>query len=220
MITLIIVGRCARDKSREAALAHMREVHGPMVYAPPPDAGPMPSAYAQNPVFDDEGALPAPWRGGRDFVTQVGFYDFAHLRAATATPYYLQRLRPDEANFVDPDSVNVVATRREHAQGAQGAARLFLFLKLRSGACFRAWPDDGAVIGREADVALPAPDGRLAPFDRVEIFSFADRAAARDFTRRRFAEIAAAAPPHVEAASSFALLADHLPAQQLKAGAA
>ena len=218
MITLFIYGRCARDKSRAAALDHMRRVHGPMVYAPPPDAGPMPSAYAQNHGFDDEGALPAPWRGARDFVTQVGFDDFAHLRAATSTPYYLERLRPDEANFVDPPSVRAAPTRPAHASGAQGAAVLFVVLKLRSEA--PAPPDDAAVVGRAADVALPGPEGRPAPFDRIERVFFADRAAGRDYARRRFAAYAEALAPHVEATQSFALLADHYSLERLKGDAA
>jgi hypothetical protein len=56
MIALLIVGRCAPDRSREAALAHMRDVQDPMVYAPPLDAGPTPRAYGQKSKFR------APWR--------------------------------------------------------------------------------------------------------------------------------------------------------------
>jgi mannose-6-phosphate isomerase-like protein (cupin superfamily) len=221
VIKLIIVGRCARDKTREAAHRHMRFVHGPMVYAPPPDAGPMPRYYAQNPAFDDDGALPPAWRAGRDFVTEVGFDDFAHLRAATSTPYYLDRLRPDESNFVDPSSVCAVATRQAHASGAEGATRLFVFLKRRCETAdlepaLAALADDAAVTGRAGDVALPAPDGRPSPFDSVERFSFADRAAALDFTRRKFASFAEALAPHLEAQESFAILADHHSVERLK----
>ena len=36
-IKLVIVGRFAQDKSPAAARLHFRAVHGPMVYAPPPD---------------------------------------------------------------------------------------------------------------------------------------------------------------------------------------
>ena len=227
LIKLIIVGRRAPDKTRQAAHLHMRVVHGPMVYAPPPGAGPMPGYYAQNPAFDDEGALPQAWRAERDFVTEVGFDDFPHLRAATSTPYYLTRLRPDEPNFVDPPSVRAVPTQAESASGAEGAeaARLFVFLKQRGDAAEFAralalargqWADHTAITAQASDVALTAPDGLPAPFDRVERLSFVNRAAALDFARRRFAAFAARLAPHVEPGESFALLADHYSVSRLR----
>ena len=229
VIKLVIVGRRAPDKTRQAAHRHMRRVHGPMVYAPPPNAGPMPSYYAQNPAFDDEGALPPAWRAERDFVTEVGFDDIAHLRAATSTPYYLDRLRPDEANFVDLPSVRAVPTRAESARGVEGpeVVRLFIFLKQRGEAAdfVRAlddardsWTDCASVTAQASDVALAAPDGRPAPFDRVERLSFADRATALDFARRRFAAFADRLASHVEPGDSFAVLADHYSVARLRAG--
>ena len=228
MIKLIIVGRGAPDKSREAAHRHMREVHGPMVYAPPPDAGAMPCYYAQNPAFDDEGVLPAPWRGQRDFVTEIGFDDIPHLKAATSTPYYLTQLRPDEPNFVDPPSVSAAPTREERRGGSETSrpARLFLFLTSRAGAgdlaraCALALEDlarDAAVAAWASDVALPAPDGRASPFERVERFSFPDRETALDFARRRFTGLAERLAPHVEADNSFAVFADHHSVARLRA---
>jgi hypothetical protein len=224
MIKLVIVGRFARNKTPEAARLHMRAVHGPMVYAPPPDAGPMPSRYAQNPAFDDDGALPAPWRAQADFVTEVGFDDFPHLGAATSTPYYLNRLRPDEPNFVDPASVRAVPTRQESVSGGQGGARLFLFLKFRGEAgllspALAALADDVAVTGRGSDVALPAPDGRRAAFDRVERLSFAARDFALDFARRKFEAFAQALAPHLETQDSFAVFADYYSVERLKGSA-
>ncbi len=221
MIKLVIVGRCARDKTREAAHRHMRDVHGPMVYAPPPDAGPTP-----NPAFDDDGALPPSWRANGDFVTEVGFDDFPHLSAATSTPYYLNKLRPNETNFVDPSSVRAVPTREDYPNGAGGAARLFLFVKRRGETAaferarrvaLEALAGDAAVTGRASDVALPASEGRQAPFDRVERLSFADRAAALDFAPRRFPAFAESLAPHLEAQESFAVFADHHPFERFTA---
>ena len=67
MIALLIVGVCAPDKSREAALAHMRDVQDPMVYAPPLDAGPTPRAYGQKSKFRAPGGpfFRATLKGGR-----------------------------------------------------------------------------------------------------------------------------------------------------------
>jgi hypothetical protein len=230
VIKLVIVGRCALDKTRQAAHRHMRDVHGPLVYAAPPEAGPMPCYYAQNPAFDDAGALPASWRAGRDFVTEVGFDDLPHLKAATSTPYYLNQLRPDESNFVDQSSVRAVATREERSSAADSdaGARLFVFLKRRgleadfARGCALAADEaiaDAAVTNWASDVALPAPEGRPTPFDRIERFSFANRDAALDFARRRFAAYAESLAPHIDAGESFAVFADHYSVERLKAGA-
>jgi hypothetical protein len=206
----------------------MRDVYGPMVYAPPPDAGPMRRRYAQNPAFDDDGALPPSWRAKGDFVTEVGFDNFPHLCAATSTPYYLNKLRPDETNFVDPSSVRAVPTREDYASGAEGAARLFLFRRRRDDAsaferarrvALERLADDAPVTGRGSGVALPAPEARQAPFDRVERLSFANRAAALDFARRRFSAFAESLAPHLKAQESFAIFADHHPVERLKADA-
>ena len=225
MIKLVIVGGCAADKTRDAAHRHMRTVHGPMVYDPPPDAGPMPSYYAQNPAFDDAGALPALWRGDRDFVTEVGFGDIGDLKAATSTPYSLDRLRPDEGNFVNQATVQAVATREETRSGSESpeAVRLFLFLKRRGSqdefgrrCALVERMVDGAVTARASDVALPVPDGREASFDRIERLSFADRAAALAFVQRSFAALVEPLAPCVETPGSFALLVDHYSVARLK----
>lgn len=227
MIKLVITGRGAAGKSREAAQRHMRAVHGPMVYAPPPDAGAMPSYYAQNPAIDDGGVLLEAWRSDRDFVTEIGFADVAHLKAATSTRYYLETLRPDESNFVDQTSVRAALTRPELRSGADGAeaARLFVFLKRGGdhGAFARERAEalsefaaDSAVIARACDAALPAPDGREAPFDVVERLSFATRESAFDFARRRFAALVRGLAPWIEPRMSFAVFADPHSVERLK----
>ncbi len=225
MIKLVITGRCAVGKSREAALRHMRAVHGPMVYAPPPDAGAMPSHYAQNPAIDDGGVLPESWRSDRNFVTEIGFADVAHLKAATSTPYYLETLRSDESNFVDQTSVGAVLTRPELRSADHGAeaARLFVFLKLRgdafaseSAAAFNELEADSAVIARARDGALPAPDGRQPAFDLIERLSFATHESAYDFARRRFAALADRLAPWIEPRLSFAVFADPHSVERLK----
>ena len=227
-IKLVIVGGRAPGKTREEAHRHMRAVHGPMVYAPPPDAGPMPSAYMQNPAFDDDGALPPAWRGARDFVTEIGFENFAHLAAATSTPYYLERLRPDEPHFVDLPSVRAAPTRAERSTGAQGveAARLFVFLKqtnasetLARALAHAHEAAEGAVNGAQSDVALPGPGGRAPPFDRVERLSFESRAAALAFARARFADFVAPLAPYIDPAQSFAVLAEPWSVARMKAHA-
>lgn len=222
MIKLLIFGRCAADKTRAAALSHMRAVHGPMVYDPPADAGAMPTTYGQNHALEDGDALPARWRGDCDFVTEIGFDKIADLKAATSTPYFLTQLRPDESNFVNQATVRAIPTRLEGISGTEGfePVRLFLFLKLKAPYIAQALDEQAsaaAVTARASHVALPSPDGRPAPFDRVERLSFASRAAAVDFVQSRFAALAEMLAPLVETPGSFALLADHYSVARLRA---
>lgn len=149
MMKFLFIGRRAAGTTRAAALRHLRDVHGRMVVLPPADAGPMPSDYVQNHVFD--GAYP-PTGGAygieRDLVTLFWFEDLEALRASTTTPYYLANLAPDEPRFVDRDSVAklrvVPHTRLE--PGADCPFKLFLVLSRRSDVATHRWLDGLAAL--------------------------------------------------------------------------
>lgn len=161
---LMILGRRARGITRAACHAHLRHVHGQMVVDPPKDAGAMPDGYVQNHVLDaalfaSEGRHAI----GRDLVTELWFADVAALRAATATPYYLGSLRPDEPNFVDDATVEKLPVRpRGVVEGPMdGPWKVFVVLG-PAGA-----PPDGLAALRECgglaalveNAVLPGPDG-------------------------------------------------------------
>ncbi|MEA1673417.1 EthD domain-containing protein [Nitrospirillum sp. BR 11163] len=171
-IKLLIAGRRCLTKSREQALAHLRTVHGPMVFSPPADAGAMPSRYEQNHVFHPSTESSGSWLADRDFVTEIWFNDFPHLAASISTPYYMTHLRPDEDNFVDQDTVLKSVVREEGKWGVTkpDAAKLFIFLKrspsisiavfnaARTGAMDDLRTQSQPLAGL-VNVALPGPGG-------------------------------------------------------------
>ncbi len=146
MVKLIITGRRRPGMTRAGLSHHLRHVHGPMVTAPPPDAGPMPTGYVQNHVRD--GAYPP---GGvqpgveRDFVTEVWFDTPDAARASVATPYYRSVLQPDEPRFVDLETVRrCFAVETTVKEGQATPHKAFLFWSVPPGlnpASFQqAWP--------------------------------------------------------------------------------
>jgi hypothetical protein len=88
----------------------MKDVHGALVLdyisQDPVNA---PRRYVQNHVFDGwygTGELgSSPLALNRDFMTEVWFSDPATAKASRETPFYLERLRDDEADMVDNKTV-------------------------------------------------------------------------------------------------------------------
>lgn len=130
MIKVFILARRAPGLTRQAAQAHLRDVHGRMVVLPPADAGALPAYYAQNHIVD--GGYPAgdgAHAVERDLVTEVNFESMPAMQAALATPYYLEKLGPDEPRFVhNPSVVRLNVVPQRIIEGARTSAKLFVFV--------------------------------------------------------------------------------------------
>ncbi|MEE3627717.1 EthD domain-containing protein [Nitrospirillum sp. BR 11752] len=228
-IKLLIAGRRCLTKSRDQALTHLRTVHGPMVFAPPADAGAMPSRYEQNHVFYPQADSSGPWLADRDFVTEVWFNDFGHLAASVSTPYYLSRLRPDEDNFVDQDTVLKSVVREEGKWGVTtpDAAKLFIFLKRSPSTDITAFDAarDSAVndlrtlsqpVAGLVNVALPGPGGAEPYADHVLEFWFPDQATALSAVGTAVLPTLDRLSPVLDTQRSFFVLADAYPVERLR----
>lgn len=107
---MMMFGRRAPGQTTAENRRHMKDVHGRLVLdyiaAEPQNA---PRKYVQNHgldgVFPGDEAAPPALRLGLDFVTQIWFEDLASLKASRETPFYFERLRPDEPRFVDVANV-------------------------------------------------------------------------------------------------------------------
>jgi len=110
-IKLMMFGRRSPGQTLAEHRHHMKDVHGRIVldYIAD-DPRNAPRKYAQNHgldgVFAADDAAPAALRLGLDFVTQLWFDDLGSVKASRETPFYQERLRPDEPRFVD--NANVV----------------------------------------------------------------------------------------------------------------
>ncbi len=128
MIKSLFLGRRAPGISRAACHAHLRDIHGPMVVCAPADAGPLPSDYTQNHVFD--GAYPAldgPHAIQRDLATEIWSGSLEQMRAAVSSPYYLANMKPDEPRFVDDTTVaKMRVDPRPVKGGVKGLFKLFV----------------------------------------------------------------------------------------------
>jgi hypothetical protein len=158
-IKLMIVARRAPGMSRSAAHKHLRDTHGPMVVCAPANAGPMPSGYVQNHVFD--GAYPAGEARRmieRDIVTELWFDTIDHMRASVTTPYYLTNLKPDEPCFVDDPTVErLVVDEAIVRDGPRGPDKLFVFAsKADRKDAFACLQNATAIVD---NTALPSPFG-------------------------------------------------------------
>ncbi|MDZ5645962.1 EthD domain-containing protein [Nitrospirillum sp. BR 11828] len=225
----MIAGRPCLTKSRDQALTHLRTVHGPMVFAPPADAGAMPSRYEQNHVFYPQADSSGRWLSDRDFVTEVWFNDFGHLAASVSTPYYLSRLRPDEDNFVDQDTVLKCVVREEGKWGVTkpDAAKLFIFLKRSPSANVAAFEAAWTSamndlqtrchpIAGLVNVALPGPGGAEPYADYALEFWFADQASALSAVENPVLPTLERLSPVLDTPRSFFLLADAYPVERLR----
>ena len=198
----MIVGRRRGGMTARELHAYMTDVHGPMVvdYIER-QPGAAPQCYVQNHVFDCAYRARAerhdPFALNRDFVTQVWFDNPARAEASLTTQFYLEKLRPDEARFVEQASV-VQMPVLEHELLAAGStaysSKTFVFLKRapsvpRDGflaACQRvtqALRDGSTVsasgIGRWLHNECVQRPGRDAPVDAIEEIWLASDAAAR-----------------------------------------
>lgn len=203
-LKLMVVGRRRPGTTLAEHRHHIRRVHGELVVqniaADPANA---PRRYVQNPVFDGTfraGAAGAadPFALNRDFVTQIWFPDLSSVGRARQSAFYLEKVKHDEDNFVDPASVVFMPVRERVITGAAALpnqrVKLFGFLQRSPGAA----PDDfrrtwgaapwaagggaGALRCVQND-ALPTPMGP-PPVDGIDELWFDEEAGARTFLAR------------------------------------
>lgn len=117
-IKMMIFGRRRPGLTLQESRKHLKDVHGKLVLdyiALDPENAPR--RYVQNHAFDgiypgSEGQ-PKAFVTGLDFVTEVSFPDLATLKVSRETPYYIEKLLPDEPLMVDAANVVGVPTTEE-----------------------------------------------------------------------------------------------------------
>ena len=224
MLTLLISARTTPDRPRAEAIRHLKTVHGPLVYDAPANAGPMPAIYVQNYVVDD---LPLPadlesWRWDRHLVTEISFEDIGQLKASTATPYYLEHLRPDEPRFVDQSSVRpLVMTRAYVGEPGRAAWKLFVYMTA-AGTEFRdRWTDAQNkaapfCVAQAAGLPVGAP-GAPPPFaDGVWTLWFSTDAEARAFAADQLPKALEAFGAHLDPTQGRIVLAEQFDVSRLR----
>lgn len=185
------------DISREAFAQHWRTRHAEIVCELPGLR-----RYVQNLVTDEGSDL--------DGVAEVWFDDIDAMRANVGRPE-LQRIRADEPNFLDVESMGtLVLAPTVVIDGEADGAKLLVLVRRRRAVApdefHRAWLEDvggalASLAGREdAPVryeqdharASAYRDGREPPWDGTASLWFADVAAAgRFFGSAEFAKVAA-----------------------------
>lgn len=203
-VKLMICGRRRPGQTLCEHRTHMKDVHGRLVLdyiASEPESAPR--RYVQNHGFDgifDAGDPAAtPFALCFDFVSEIWFPDLASATASRETPYYVQRLMPDELNMVDSARV-LSQPYAESRIKAPPAERELIKLFVTAA--------KGAALPREAFDSLPEALGRCrneamvpGPIEVIEEFWFADEGPARDFA----AACRASLPPFAEGATAMIL---------------
>lgn len=200
-VKLIICGRRRSDQTLAAHRNHMRDVHGRLVLdyiaADPENA---PRRYVQNHVFDATCADGDPASSilalGVDFVTEVTFPSLEAAQASQRTPFYKERLQPDEANMTDVTRVLGGPFRQTKAAGPDDVtvhSKVFALIGAppegnRDALCTALSEASSSLtpswIKRCSDVALIP-----GPIHVVESFWFAEQATAQIFAATYFAEV-------------------------------
>lgn len=226
-VKLIIVGRRRPGTSLAEHRHHIRKVHGELVLqniaADPANA---PRRYVQNAVFDGSfrASVPGtdPFALNRDFVTQIWVPDLQTLGRARQSPFYLQKVKHDEDNFVDQANVVFMPVRERVVAGApvpgNQRVKLFGFVQRAANAApedfRRAWGSTAWTTGGSGPLrhvqndTLPTPMGP-APLDGIDECWFGDEASAYEFLGQWNAWVndTLVRPGLAAAGSHFALLA-------------
>ena len=209
MRKVIVMGRRAAGRTRTATHAHMRSVHATLVLLPPEDAGSMPADYTQNHVFD--GVYPPVGAHAieRDLFTEL--WPAAATGPRAITPYFRDRLQPDEENFVDNTTVQKVFTDTQPLRaGPQGLFKVFM--ALTGGDPVAAADAIPSALSSALNRAVPGPSGDPVFVDNVVEFWFDDRAVAAAVLERWPALLAATG---ADAAASFAVAAEQFDSARL-----
>ena len=202
MLKLVITGRRKPGQTLRAHRRHMKDVHGPLVLeniAVEPERAP--HRYVQNHVCDGTFAAGSgPLSLARDFVTEVWFPDGAVAKASRETPFYLERLRDDEDNMVDPASVIGMPTVETLVSTDRAAAacpiKVFGLLAFADGvepAAFEpGWKAalPGVAKGKARQHVASRPLVKT-PISWIDAFWLPDEEAAQDFAARYQTDIIA-----------------------------
>ena len=210
MRKVIVMGRRAPGRTRAAGHAHMRSIHAGLVLLPPEDAGSMPADYTQNHVFD--GVYPSAGAHAieRDLFTEI-WPAAAGPRAVT--PYFRDKLQPDEENFVDNETVQKVFCDAQPLKaGPQGDFKVFLAFTGGDPTAAIAVVENA--LSSAQNRAVPGPSGDPAFVDNVVEFWFAERADAAGVLERWPAVLAAT---RADPATSFAVAAEQFDSARLRA---
>lgn len=160
-LKLMILGRRKPGTTLAEHRRHIRQVHGELVLGYiAHDSAAAPRRYVQNVVLDGtyRGTDPAVDKLAlqRDFVTQIWFADFPALARSRETDFYNERLKGDEDNFVDQETVVFVPTREHEVRSgtvAGGGIKLLAMVQRAPGAA----PQDFQRAWSQAALALQAP---------------------------------------------------------------
>jgi EthD domain len=227
VLKLIIAGRRADGITQMAAHSHLRDVHGAMVVRPPIWAGPMPVGYVQNHVR--RGAyseIISAHSIERDLVTELWFEDIAHLQASTTTPYYKQKLQPDEPNFVDQATVErmLCAVSQIDKPGPE-RFKTFVFLRCldfastsEMGGLVSQWLKERPGFGRlQVNIPLQTPDGDRPFADLIIEAWFATIEAADGVVDDVASLYSGVSGVHIDASQSFVVSAEEYSTERLRA---
>ena len=154
-VKLIICGRRRPGQTLAEHRAHMKDRHGKLVLdyvAQQPSQAPR--RYIQNHAFDgvyfDGEELPKAFATGLDFVTEVYFPDLAAVKSSRETPFYLEKLQPDEPEMVDGATVVGIPAAEQLVMPPEprdGAVKVFVawFSKMPGAGVFPVATDPAAL---------------------------------------------------------------------------
>jgi hypothetical protein len=136
-VLLMIMGRRRPGQSLADHRHHMQFVHGQLVLDYIAQApGQAPRHYVQNHAYDGMFAAGDPavdlLARSYDFMTEIGFETMAQVGASMQTPYYREKLTPDEALMVDmprgvgtPFSMTEISVAPQAEQAQTPAIKVF-----------------------------------------------------------------------------------------------
>jgi uncharacterized protein (TIGR02118 family) len=227
MLKFIIGFQRRRGMTREECHRHLREVHGPLVASEPTFTRHV-RGYVQNYALAERPEWTHP-QFVADGAAELWFDDAETFVTAYAEPLYLERIRPDEANFTDPTRyLATFAKERTVWDGpGSGSLKLIRFLAMRGGPRIEskqdAWLDDHArVLAGNVDTrsrairyvqnrSIPSSENPFPlaePFAGVDELWFEDADAAAGFLReeQRASERRPAVGPGIDLQASISLL--------------
>lgn len=190
-IKTMIFGRRRPGLTLAEHRSHMKDIHGGLVLdyirLHPDEA---PRRYVQNHAFDGIYSASDTRVGvftlGLDFVTEVWFPDLATAKASRETPYYIERLRPDEPQMVDDSTVFALPVTEDVVRmpGEPHDGRAKVFVVWHGEPSFAADASDPL---RAIFASAPAHCRNLpvfpSPVHAIDAFFLADEAAAVAFAQ-------------------------------------
>lgn len=131
MLKFIIGFQRRHGMTRDECHRHLREVHGPLVASEPTFTRHV-RGYVQNYALTERPEWAHP-EFAADGAAELWFDDAETFVTAYAEPLYLERIRPDEANFTDPARYLATFARERTVWDGPvaGAVKLLRFLAMK-----------------------------------------------------------------------------------------